>query len=179
MQIYKKEPLILIFNLKEKIEHLYSVLVENSLKQRYKIDTKISYNFPVDKDKNFNFVYSCFLENVKSNLKCLTLLEKNTNQCWVYVTNKDYYETIWHNHINSSTINGVLYLKLLKDEKGILFNHKNETFKIIPKQYDLIVFPNWLEHCPIPNQNGDDTRISINMEILCEENLSIENLKNK
>jgi hypothetical protein len=177
MVILKKEPLILIFNLEKKIKHLTPILVESSLKQRYKTDAKRGYSFPLDIDENFSFLYSCFLNEVKNNLKSLRLLEKNTNRCFAYISDKSFYETGWHNHIRTSTINGVLYLKLPENEKGILFNYKNETFKIIPKQYDLLVFPNFLEHCPIPPQRSNEPRISINMEIFCEEELKIENLK--
>jgi hypothetical protein len=75
----------------------------------------------------------------------------------------------WHNHIETSSINGVYYLKVNEDERGILFAHEGKEYHYMPKNNDLIIFPNYLKHLPLPSLTA--TRISINMEIITNEDV--------
>ena len=86
---------------------------------------------------------------------------------WSYFTDKDYHEGYtWHNHIKTCTICGVLYLETVKD-CGIEFEHDNKISYIEPKNYDLLIFPGFLNHRPIVSK--DKKRVSINFEITCHE----------
>ena len=72
----------------------------------------------------------------------------------------------WHNHINTSTINGVLYLETIP-KHGIKFKYDNKiTYKEV-KPYDLLIFPNFLDHVPIISKLK--RRISLNFELNCVE----------
>jgi len=85
------------------------------------------------------------------------------------VSDKSNFVEMWHNHINSSTINAVYYLNIPKKDNVTIdfeLNKKLLTYKI--KNYDLIIFPDNLNHKPNRCYN-DGYRISINMEIICNE----------
>lgn len=97
-------------------------------------------------------------------------------EIYSYSSNKNYHGDIpgrIHNHINTSTINSVYYLNIPKsvtEEKGsITFFKDDKTYTHVPKNDDLLIFPNYLDH-RINNYNDDEEwRISINMEITCTE----------
>ena len=96
---------------------------------------------------------------------------KDTNfRLWCLHTDQTFCEgDVWHNHIKSSTINGVLYLKTVKN-KGIEFENNGDKTYVEPIDFDLVIFPNFLNHRPLLSK--DKTRISLNMEIRCNENVN-------
>jgi hypothetical protein len=81
------------------------------------------------------------------------------------LSDKDFNKGRWHNHIETSTINSVLYLKT--QNKGIRFRHKNKKIHMLPKENDLLVFPSFLEHFPDVSKNKP--RITLNLELRCNE----------
>ena len=82
------------------------------------------------------------------------------------MTDKLYSDTHWHNHIKSATINSVIYLKT--NNKGIDFMISNEEKKIMPNDGDMLIFPASIYHRPEPST--DNERISLNLEMRCNEN---------
>jgi len=125
-----------------------------------------SENYPVKPNKDFEGLYDTFVKIASSFLK-FSLSENNSNLSWAFVSSAENSPAFWHNHMESSTINGVYYLKVNKDEQGIRFRQKNKEVLYKPKNNELLIFPNWLDHLPIPSKTSP--RISINMEILAKE----------
>tara|TARA_Y100000114_G_scaffold127482_1_gene124159 strand:+ start:1305 stop:1832 length:528 start_codon:yes stop_codon:yes gene_type:complete len=125
-----------------------------------------NYSFKVF-SKYSNILYDMFINKCKEHLNDFTLRDKNF-ELWCYYTNKDYAKgNKWHNHIRTSTINSVLYLETVKG-KGIEFENNGEYLYIEPKDYDFLIFPDFLNH--LPRISEDKRRISFNMELRCNEN---------
>ena len=122
-------------------------------------------NYPIS-SPFFNNLYERFVFIAKKNFD-FSLSLQNLNTCWAYVSNKESNETGWHNHKLTSTLNGVYYLQMNSSASGIRFRQNGQELLLKPQVNDLLIFPNELEHYPVPST--DDNRISINMEILANE----------
>ena len=86
---------------------------------------------------------------------------------WAYVSNKDYYDSVIHNHINTATINGVYYLNVPNAKGGELEfydEHENKLTSVKPKTNDLLIFDGKLNHKPLPC-DSTEYRIALNIEI--------------
>ena len=149
--------------------HLYDYVVE----QHKNADYSNNNNFPLKDtiNREFDFLYDVFLrETEKLIVGRATLSVKNKRTAWAYVTNKDHYLGGIHNHVETSSINGVFYLNMPETtdfrEGTISFydNEYNETNCFKPSNGDLLIFPNFLNHEPNPIST-DEYRIGINMEI--------------
>tara|TARA_R110000803_G_scaffold140663_1_gene207192 strand:- start:349 stop:840 length:492 start_codon:yes stop_codon:yes gene_type:complete len=156
--------LIHITNIEDKIKSFYKDLIHECTQQRPK-SIKNGNNYFLD-TKYKNQLYDIVLNESRSRLKKFYLKDNNF-QCWCYFSDKKYNQTGWHNHISTSTINAVIYLKIPKNNKGINFDINNKIKNFRPKNFDLYIFPNYLEHYPYPSRNG--SRITLNLEIKCNE----------
>ena len=152
------------FNLKKDLIKLKEEIIKECLISEPK--NKINCNYELN-TKYKNKLYNLFLNKCRKILNKFTLSDNNF-KCWCYLSNKFFKKTMWHNHLNTCTINGVIYLKLCKNEKGIDFKYNKKIINIIPKELDLLIFPNYLNHLPYPSKTKD-TRISINLELRCKE----------
>jgi hypothetical protein len=128
------------------------------------------YSFPVQSDHEFfrrlydRFFLACF-----SYFEPFTVHQANTRQCWTYVQNSERASPVWHDHLLTSTINGVYYLSVPDPTGGqIWFNYLDRIWKVSPKEGYLYLFPRWLAHRPTP-QASDQHRISVNVELLTNE----------
>jgi hypothetical protein len=174
-------PIILIENFlmpsKEDKNNILNSIFE--AKKKHEQSEKKYYSYIVEHDyNNFlkklynNFLISCF--KIFDNFE---ISKRNSSNCWAYCSNANDYNSYWHDHKRSSTINSVYYINIPKDSGGPLFfripknNNEFEIYSYFPKNYDLIIFPDYLEHKPMP-PSSDDYRICINMEIICETALS-------
>ena len=130
-----------------------------------------SYNFPISQDITSFFynLYDKFFILSKELFGNFTTTEKNINTCWVYRSNKNDFKSVWHNHINTSTISAVYYYQI--DNDGIIFKSNGKTHSYLPEQEELIIFPNYLIHKPEVT-TSTNLRYSVNMEILTEETSS-------
>lgn len=156
--------MIHVTNIKKKIKPFYENLINECIRQRPK-SIENGNNYFLD-TKYKNELYNIVLNESKNRLKEFSLKD-NEYKCWCYFSDKKYNKTGWHNHINTATINAVIYLKIPKDNKGIDFiiNNKVKNFK--PKNFDLYIFPNYLEHYPYSSKK--ESRITLNLEIRCNE----------
>ncbi len=127
-----------------------------------------SYNFPISQDTTSFFynLYDKFFILSKELFGNFTTTEKNINTCWVYRSNKNDFNSVWHDHSCTSTINGVYYYQI--DNNGIIFKSDGKTRSYLPEQEELIIFPNDLIHKP-EITTSTNWRYSVNMEILTEE----------
>jgi len=131
---------------------------------------KNGHSIPLNKDYNnfFKKLYSKYYNFCYRKFN-FTKHPHSKSTCWSYVSDKKYFEEFWHNHIMSSTINGVYYLNVPKNDNVTIDFELNKnilTHKV--SNYDLLIFPNYLNHKP-NRCYKDGYRISINMEIICNE----------
>jgi len=154
--IYKKSITNELLNIKKD-------LIKACLKQRIKLNPKLAYNFEVE-SKHKNYLYNIFYHTSKSYLNNFTLHDVNF-KLWCYLSDKNFHKGRWHNHLKTSTINCVIYLKT--QNKGINFKHNHREINIIPKENDLLIFPNFLDHYPEPSKK--EPRITLNLEFRCKE----------
>ncbi len=153
----------------------------SKLASQIKKEIKISYNFiKKNLEREIKKNIKDFLKNEKikkvNNIKILNL--------WVVSQFKDEYNPI---HYHDGDISGVGYLKVPKDmtKNKLLKNKKNNTngtidfingqrgflsksiFNIVPKERDLIIFPNYLMHTAYPfNVNAERRSFSFNAKII-------------
>ena len=138
---------------------------------------KIGYNYSILEYKNLFFknFYDKFLKISYEIFGNFSLLEKNKNNCWCYKSLLDDYVSEYHNHINTSTINGVYYYQISKDDSISFFDYEKNEITYYPEQNEILIFPNHLVHKP--NKPSDKSfgkcRYSINVEIFTKES-SIE-----
>ena len=148
-------------NIKSQIIELVDDIKNDALKTRHEQD----FNFEIFTEHKGK-LYNIFIEESKKVLNKFTLKDRNF-KLWCYYTDQSYHKgDIWHNHIKTCTINGVLYLKTVKDT-GIEFEHNDKITYVEPKDFDLLIFPNYLNHRPITSHT--EARISLNMELRCNE----------
>jgi len=160
-----KNKIIYHFNLKKELKKIYKDLLEECKNSRPSKMINDDYNYLLHTKYNEK-LYEIFINKCKENLTFS--LKDNNFKCWCYYSDNNFFKTIWHNHVYSSTINGVLYLKVPKNNKGIDFKHNNIFFNFKPKIFDLLIFPNYLDHYPHPSKN-EDARIALNFELRCNE----------
>ena len=154
--------MIYSFFIENNIKNFKTNLINECLAQRnleqdcnnFKLNTMYLHN-----------LYKLFITNAKKVLNKFTLKDKDF-KIWCYITDKSYSDTHWHNHKKSATINCVIYLKT--NNKGIDFIVNNKKKYLKPKDGDMLIFPASLDHCPQPAT--DKKRISLNLEIRCNEN---------
>ena len=153
------------------------VLVNSSLEKNYLKspvsfgDTYEGYNFPIVEDDTlfFSHLYERYKEFSYNFFGNYHIAPQNQSRCLCYRSNKDWAESNWHNHLYSSTINGVYYHQV--DGDGIFFERNGKSFHHVPQQGELLIFPNNLNHRP-DMTTSQSLRYSINMEITTEESAS-------
>lgn len=155
--------MIISTNVEDQISSFKEELIKDCKNSR-KINNTDN-NFIVKSNLNKK-VYKIFNDVCEKRLNKYTLVD-NDNELWCYYTDQEFNLTNWHNHINTTTINGVLYLKMPKIHHGIDFKLENKIINLKPKEGDLLIFPNFLDHYPHPSLH--ETRISINLELRCKE----------
>jgi len=137
-------------------------------------DYRTGNNFPIkDSSGVFQTLYNDFFHIAVQQFGSLQLDQRNLTSCWGYVTNKFFYKGGIHSHLNTCVINAVYYLNVPETtdtHQGSLSfydNNRHEIYNIKPQMGDLIIFPGYLNHQP-HQSFSIDYRISINMEIICQ-----------
>ena len=153
------------------------ILINNSLEKNYlksplsKGISKDGYSFPIVKDETlfFSKLYEKYKELCYQIFGNFHIAPQNKTTCWCYRSNIDNSVFAWHNHLYTSTINGVYYYQV--DGDGIFFERQGKEFHYVPQQGELLIFPNDLNHTP-DMTTSKTLRYSINMEIKTEESAS-------
>lgn len=176
IKLYETFPIYLIKNF-ENIEDKFRILLmmivlENKFRNNH---NKVGGSFLIDEDYRnfFKNLYSKFFKESKNIFGNFNVSSENSDMCWSYASNKfDHGSGQIHNHLNTSTINSVYYLNVPESTSihhgSISFLLNGDKFTYKPKNGDLLIFPNYLDH-KINYLNDEEYRISINMEIKCEE----------
>ena len=146
--------------------------------------TKVIKNSPIRSDPSnfYKKLYDKFYKVSDHNFK-FTKSNLNNETCWTYIqegTGTDWMENIldnhymqerknfWHEHTNTSTICSVYYLSVTEGDFIEFMDSHHTIKKIHVNNDDLLIFPNHLLHRP-GRCAKKGKRISINMEILCNE----------
>ena len=116
--------------------------------------------------KHTENLYTMLIRICTKHLNTFTISDYNF-KLWCYYSDDKFNTGNWHNHINTATINAVLYLKVPKNNRGIDFRHNQTIYNYKPKSGDLIIFPDFLDHYPYPSFHKP--RISLNLELKCNE----------
>lgn len=132
---------------------------------------KTEYNFLIENYQSyFDYLYNYFLNVSEEIFGKITLSSNNSNKAWMCLMDKNQYNPP-HNHIRTSKINSVFYFNVPKGNGGeLIFEHNNQKIKYFPEENDFLIFPNYLMHQPM-STDSEDYRMSVNMEIICEENV--------
>lgn len=167
-------PVLIVKNFLPLDENLKKQVTDVVLKNKKK-NSKQEINFLISEDENnfFSYLYNEFTFLLEKVFGKLTYLESNSSKCYCYVTNNDGYGSdVYHDHLETSTLNGVYYINVPENTPinsgSISFNYRGRTVSYKPHTYDLLIFPNYLEH-KINFSDHTENRISVNMEVLCEE----------
>ena len=124
-------------------------------------------------NKVLSKIYQNFLEYSQNRFGKLDIIQEP--EMWALCTNKDNCKSVIHNHVNTSTINAVYYLNIpqvnFKNVGDIKLLHENKWYNYTPSENELIIFPNYLTHDTEYNKT-DDFRVSINMEIKCNNDIN-------
>jgi len=156
------QELIIKHSISEEIKNIKGSLIKECLKQRSNLKKKDN-NFLLE-TKHTNFLYNIFYQISNEKLNKFSLKDLNF-KIWCYLTDKKFNETNWHNHIDTTTINSVIYLQT--KDKGIFFKHGDETIHVVPNDGDILIFPSFLNH--LPEVSTTEPRITLNLELRCIE----------
>ena len=128
-------------------------------------------NFPLYNDETsfFSHLYEKYKVLCYELFGNFHISPQNKTTCWCYRSNINDFKSGWHNHLATSTINGVYYYQVEGD--GIFFERNGKEFHYIPQQGELLIFPNDLNH-NAARTTSQNWRYSINMEIKTEESAS-------
>jgi hypothetical protein len=127
-------------------------------------------NFKLLKDtkKITENIYEKFLKTSEKIFGDLILNQNNSRSCFCLCTNKNYWASVPHDHIRTSTINSVFYLRIPKINNQycgkILFYDENVWKSYQPEPYEFLIMPNYLVH-DTEFHETDEWRISLNFEI--------------
>lgn len=136
---------------------------------KIKIEKK-QYNFEI-KDKYpdlYKKVYSSFINLCINNFTKFENYTHYDSLC-AYVSNKNNYDSWVHNHGKvANELVAVYYFSVPKGNNGELVFYKDdgitEIIKYKPEEFDLLVFPSYLNHKPLP-LDSNHFRISLNMTL--------------
>tara|TARA_Y100000114_G_scaffold100901_1_gene94023 strand:- start:2318 stop:2857 length:540 start_codon:yes stop_codon:yes gene_type:complete len=84
----------------------------------------------------------------------------------IYVQNNNISSNVWHNHVNTSTINAVFYIDPPQHGGELQLLLSNICYSIKPQKNKIYIFPYWMDHRPTP-QIDTEWRISVNIEYMC------------
>ena len=142
-----------------------SKMIEKFIKE--KIETKDfskGYNIEYYDEAYTSIISKKFLEIIHDEFNVSNKL--NPIQTWIYVQNNRHTNNVWHNHVNTSSVNAVYYIDPPAEGGGLQLTLGGRDHTIKPEINKLYLFPYWMEHRPLP-QESKDWRVSVNIEYLC------------
>tara|TARA_R100000742_G_C4232718_1_gene53944 strand:- start:140 stop:670 length:531 start_codon:yes stop_codon:yes gene_type:complete len=147
--------------------------ISRSIERNYKISSEISertYNFSIKDDHTlfFSRLYDKYLKLCREQFGNFDLSDQNKTTCWCYRSSKGDSKSVWHNHFDTSVINGVYYYQVNGNDGILYWDDSYHEHKHIPEQGELIIFPHYLFHKPCVT-TSNRKRYSINMEIITKQ----------
>ena len=130
---------------------------------------KDEYSFSIrSADNFFEQLYGQFFQACVAEFEPFTLHVESRRQCFAYVQNNLRGSSVWHDHLATSTINGVYYLTVPDAAGQLWFLFREHLLKTTPEEGWLYLFPRWLLHKPVA-QLAPFYRISLNVELITNE----------
>jgi len=130
---------------------------------------KGQYSFTLtSQDDFFRRLYDLFAFTCLGQFEPFTLHPTSRRSCWAYIQNNVRGTSVWHDHLLTSTINGVYYLTVPDATGQIWFRFRDKIMKTTPEEGWLYLFPRWLLHKPVP-QKSPEHRICLNVEMITNE----------
>jgi hypothetical protein len=127
------------------------------------------YSFPIrSQDAFFGQLHYQFLSQCLFTFEPFTLHPTSRNATFAYVQNNERGASVWHDHLLTSTLNGVYYLSVPDTTGQLWFMFRETLLKATPEEGWLYLFPRWLLHKPVPQQSPD-YRVSLNVELITNE----------
>lgn len=123
--------------------------------------------------QDLDHLYTLFLEHATKWLGPLEIKKNNRRKIWAYVSRSTEFFQGVHDHSHTCEINAVYYHKIPASKSpianclGIYNANKELRFWYKPKEGDLIIYPGWLKHEPMP-PDTNEYRIALNMELQCQ-----------
>ena len=172
----------LVLNDAERESLMQEVLKSKEVHDNAPNSEKAYTNFRVlSDDLFFKTLYDKMFNKCEALFGKLETTERNSSACWSLATNKEYWASVPHDHLKSSTINTTYYLNIPK-----LNGEYVGTFKYVNKQgawvdyqtepFELIIMPAYLVH-DTGFHDTEEWRISINMEIITRNHVDFELLR--
>jgi hypothetical protein len=128
------------------------------------------FSFPItNRSKFFKDLYEKYLVETKKLFGEYTLDSSNKDTIWCYRSKLTDYHSVWHDHINTSTINAVYYFQINKGD-SVSFNNNGIIENYEMDENELIIMPNYLIHRP-NSPVGNKVRYSLNMEIKTKQSV--------
>jgi len=157
------------------IDELEKLTITSEIEKNYKkyYDPNLGHNFEI-KDYSsifFDNLYDKFLEISYKIFGNFSICNNNRRTCWCYRSCEKNFNSVWHSHKNTSTINGVYYYQIQDGDSISFLDKDKEEMVYYLSEGELIIFSNNLVHKPnipisiIPNRY----RYSINVEIMTKE----------
>lgn len=152
-------------------------MIDTVLSQKDTANYHGGYTFHVqDNFGDFKMLYNFFVNTVTTLFGNVTLSPIHKTWCWANVYNKDTFKTNAHDHIRSSSINAIYYLKMPTDiginEGGLnLYTPNLTVIQFQPDEGDLLIMPNHTVHEPLFHSSFN-YRIAINMEMCIEPSVN-------
>lgn len=86
---------------------------------------------------------------------------------WIYCQNDKLFNSVWHSHIDTSTINAVFYIDPPEPEEGggLELRFLEQSIKVPVQKNMIYMFPYWMDHRPLP-QTSKNWRVSVNVEYM-------------
>jgi len=86
---------------------------------------------------------------------------------WIYCQNDKFFNSVWHSHIDTSTINAVFYIDPPEPEEGggLELRYLEQSIKVPVQKNMIYMFPYWMDHRPLP-QTSKTWRVSVNVEYM-------------
>lgn len=143
---------------------------KNKMVEKFKYDKIYNnhgegYNTLYDDDEYTNIISNAFLKIVDETFNVSPPL--NPVPTWIYAQNNKHWRSVWHSHVNTSTVNAVYYIDPPKRGGGLNLRYQGVEHIVHPEPNMLYIFPCWMEHRPLP-QEDDEWRISVNIEYMCK-----------
>ena len=117
-------------------------------------------------DQEYNSIISeAFSKIVQENFTVSQLL--NPIRTWIYAQTNEHWNSVWHTHVKTSSVNAVYYIDPPRRGGGLNLRFNGIEHIIHPKPNLIYIFPYWMEHRPLPQEDAD-WRISVNIEYMCD-----------
>jgi hypothetical protein len=144
--------------------------VNRILEENFKLyfSSSQGYNYPIIKN-NYDLFFvdfiNLFTNTCEKIFKTYTVdVSRYRNLIWCYRSYGNNYNSVFHDHMRTSTVNAVYYHQT-NDGDGISFlTTTDDVFTYNVNENELLIFPDYVRHAPT-KPSGNKLRYSLNVEI--------------